>query len=333
MNQNFEHLVIGGLQRSGTSLLRAILGSHSEISIYQWDLVLLTKFSKIYSDKVLNTNTRKELISDVINHSKQKAADTNLHENDFKHLINLESSSPDFFFEFYSNFLSLYLKKTKGSYVGLKTPENEFFAPIIYKNFPKTKFIQVIRNPLDIAVSLKRIKSDVWGGSVNYFSHIQKWKKSVERSKINSILYPNQYLTIKYEELISNPSEIVIKICKFLNVDFQEEMLNMKDHPGWKGSNSSFQNENKEYVFKTESINRYQDLLPEHIQSYYFYFLYENLKNFGYVSKQVKIPYIKVIHYNATCTINNIKERLMDIILRSKLYQPLKLIRRKYIRN
>ena len=37
MNKDFEHIVIGGLQRSGTSLIRAILGSHWK-SFYQWDL-------------------------------------------------------------------------------------------------------------------------------------------------------------------------------------------------------------------------------------------------------------------------------------------------------
>lgn len=325
MNKDFEHIVIGGLQRSGTSLIRAILGSHPEISIYQWDLGLWTKFSIIYRDKKLSTTAQKKLIQEVINHPKQKASVINLHESDFSSILKSKYLTKEFFYIFYTEFLHLYLKKSKGSYVGLKTPENEFYSPIIFRKFPKTKFIHIIRNPLDVAVSLKKIKHDSWGGSVNYFSHIWKWKKSADLLSENSKLFPQNYYTIKYEDLIINPKGVVTDICRFLNIDFQKEMLDMNNHPGWEGNNSSYKKNNIKSL-NTESINRYKDILPEHIQNIYFYFLNEQLKNLGYSTQKVTISFQKIFQYKVNAVIENMKIKLFSYTMRSILYRPLKLI-------
>ena len=114
-----------------------------------------------------------------------------------------------------------------------------------FQKISKTKIHSHYKKSIRSFVSiLKKIKHDSWGGSVNYFSHIWKWKKSANLLIENSKLFPQNYYTIKYEDLIINPKDVVTDICRFLNINFQKEMLDMNNHPGWEGNNSSYKKNN-----------------------------------------------------------------------------------------
>ncbi|PLW99706.1 MAG: hypothetical protein C0594_16750 [Marinilabiliales bacterium] len=329
MDRNFEHFVIGGLQRSGTSLLRAILGSHSDITVYQWDLELWTKFSTIYYNKALNQPKQKRLVQDVLNHPKHTTAQIRLREKEFSSLMKAYKTRNNntFFVDFYREFLKLYLDKTDGSLIGLKTPENEFYTEAIFKEFPKTKFIHIIRNPLDVAVSLKKAKSRWWGGSMNYYSHVRKWKRSIEIAEKNKKQYPNQYCIIKYEDLISNTEKVVQEICALLGVDYQESMLKMEGHPGWKGHNSSAQQDTKiDKKFHSKSVDQYKDKLPQKVKQLYFSYLASHLRKFGYSAKAEEVPFNEDLKYKINYLIDLMKTSIMRFLMRSWLYHPLKRI-------
>lgn len=325
MIDNFEHIVIGGQQRSGTSLVRAIVGSHSKISIFQWDLPLWLKFSEIYSGRDLNHQQKKRLIFDVLNHKKVQLIDYNIHIDEFNSLLESdEDFSSHFFDAFYQCFLNVYLEKANKKIIGIKTPENEFHTEDIFTKFPKTKFIHVLRNPLDVAVSLKEAKNKWWGGKINYNSHIRLWNKSAETALKNLKQYPDNYLVIKYEDVIENPTDLAKRICSFLNVDFEEKMLEMGDQPGWTGSNSSFKKKKGESNFKSTSINRYEEQLPKKTQDLYFHFLNEHLKYFGYPHKEVSLSSNNLMEYQINNVLESAKEKGTRVIRRSFLYLPLK---------
>lgn len=323
MSVDFEHIVIGGQQRSGTSLVRAIIGSHSDISIFQWDLTLWPKFSEIYADKPLSHSKKKELIQGVLAHKKVIQTDVSFQLSEFNEILNSAEDSTKFFYEFYETFLNLYIKKTNRKIPGLKTPENEFYAHRIFSNFPKTKFIHVVRNPLDVAVSLKGAKDKWWGGKINYLSHIRLWKNSAQLALSNSKLYPQNYLVIKYEDVVQNQKETILKVCNFLEVDFEPQMLAMKNHPGWKGHNSSFKN-SKSKTGKSSPINRYKQQLPEEIQNQYFFFLKQELQDLNYESENSEISTFNKLKYEINSVSDSITEKTLRMIRRSVLYKTVK---------
>lgn len=62
---------------------------------------------------------------------------------------------------------------------------------------------------------------------------ISDWKKYYERSLVllEKFVPPERRLHVKYEELVQHPRVELMRICKFLGIDFQEAMLDFAAQP------------------------------------------------------------------------------------------------------
>jgi len=90
--------------------------------------------------------------------------------------------------------------------------------------FPEAKYIHLLRDPRDVAVSTIPMG---WAGNV-YFG-VDGWIET-ERSWDRLALKTEKYRTleIKYEDLVLTPRETLRNVCNFLNIDFDTAML---DYP------------------------------------------------------------------------------------------------------
>lgn len=235
-------IYIGGIQRSGTSLVRAIVGSHSDISVFQYDLQLWIKYFSIYRRRTFSKTTALEVFKVILGSEKYRQSESSRSISHFEKLL---ASVPkehfkvaDLFDLFLMDDALLHGKQLPA----LKTPFNEFFARDIFAHRPETRFIHVIRNPLDAAVSFERIKKDDWGGRISFHEHVWQWKRSVAIAKEMKSRFPNQYLIVRYEDVASDLVKAGHQFADFLDVDYEESMHSMTGHPGWSGSNSSFGN-------------------------------------------------------------------------------------------
>ncbi len=322
---DFEHIVIGGQQRSGTSMVRALVGSHPKIAIYELDLTFWPRFSEVYADRKLSQKEKEELIRSVVSHEKVTKAHIGFKWEEFRDFAaSYQQPEEEFFYAFYVRFLELYRAKREREIVGLKTPFNEFYFSKIIRVFPKTKFIHVVRNPLDVAVSLKEAKKRWWGGKIDYHSHIRLWKKSAQMAIENLERYPARYFVIKYEDIVFQPEESVKNMCAFLEVDFEPDMLQMNNHLGWDGTNSSFGRETGASTFRKDAINRYKKKMDPKIRDEYYYFLKKYLEYFGYDQEDVSIGGVTKLDYALTDVKEAAKEKLIYRIRRSPLYPVLK---------
>ncbi len=165
-------IFIAGLQRSGTSLMRGIIGSHPTVAIFQWDLPLWTSFYDRYKYKNLDDVTIWcQLIQEILSHTKVQEASIILDRNAIFKAVDGESHvACGVIFE---HILRQYATQVGRPRWGLKTPNNEFYAEAIFKAYPNAKMIHMIRDPRDVAVS---IKSTGWGWNIT--EHIQLWKRS-----------------------------------------------------------------------------------------------------------------------------------------------------------
>lgn len=327
--RKFEHVVIGGIERSGTSLIRAVIGSHPDIAIYQWDLMLWTKFFNIYKNKKFTKKDIEIAVNEILNHPKTKNCDVNFSKKIF--IEELEKQEPVYFENIYELFLKYYSAENDKEYVGLKTPFNEFYSNDIFKSFPKTKFIHVIRNPLNVAASLKEAKKKWWGGKVNSYFHIHSWKKSAQLAIKNKRKFNDQYFILKYEDFVNQPKTISKELCEFLEIPFYEEMLEMKGHPGWKGNNSSF---NSEKVvpskIQSKNKNKFDKGLKTTTKRKYLYLLKNLLDEFDYECKKPDINLVKSTFISLKFKFNSFLYELMHAAIQkiqsSIFYHPIKKI-------
>ena len=68
-------IVIGGAQRSGTSLLRSIVGSHSKVAMFPYDLRLWTYFGARHSGQNLSLEQAESLLRGILSDKKALMAD------------------------------------------------------------------------------------------------------------------------------------------------------------------------------------------------------------------------------------------------------------------
>ena len=102
---------------------------------------------------------------------------------------------------------------------------NYMYCPIISCYFPKAKIINCMRNPLDNILSIYRANflnqsfsfslPDISNLYINYFETMEEYK-----SKFNEYIYD-----YNYEDMIENPNNIIPKIIKWLDWDWNDKYL------------------------------------------------------------------------------------------------------------
>ena len=92
--------------------------------------------------------------------------------------------------------------------------------------FPKAKLIHLIRDPRDVARSSIGMG---WAGNVYYgVDHWIETEKSWKR--LQKKIAPEQFLELRFEELILSPEIILQRICEFIGVPYSGSMLNYADN-------------------------------------------------------------------------------------------------------
>lgn len=123
------------------------------------------------------------------------------------------------------------------AYAGLawKEPNTHIFVPQLAKAFPKLKYIHVIRNGFDMALSRNKNQLRNWG---KFFGIQQKDDEVVERTQLRFWIAANQrmvdfgrdhmtdrFLLLNYDALCVNPEAEIAKLCTFLGVDIDKLQL------------------------------------------------------------------------------------------------------------
>ena len=132
--------------------------------------------------------------------------------------------------------LAQYLREGGGSdrilAIGDKTPENAIAMGLLNDMYPVSKFVHVIRDGRDAAVSgwahvRRQGGSDQFtsfGAYVEYFAEYH-WVPYITCAREAGKRFPDRYLEIRYENLHDNPAQEVQRILDFLEVDMSGEAI------------------------------------------------------------------------------------------------------------
>lgn len=105
-----------------------------------------------------------------------------------------------------------------------KTPDHLFSAYAIRSYFPQARFLCVLRDGRDAALSLRRVP---WGPGDDLWACAQRWWVSAWRAAELLRRWPPTVIrAVRYEELVENPERICRSMCEFIGEDFSPEMLN-----------------------------------------------------------------------------------------------------------
>lgn len=154
----------------------------------------------------------------------------------------------------------------------------DFFNEINH-DFPNAKFVWMVRDPRDMALSWN--KSPVHRGDVVRAAKI--WQVNQSETLKLYHQFPNKILLVKYEDLIRNQNKELKRICEFLDIEFEERMLNY--HEKKISKENAVQTDNwknlKKSILKDNSKKYLKSLRKEQIQ-FVEYVCYEEMGKLDY---------------------------------------------------
>lgn len=204
-------IFIGGIRRSGTSLLRAIIGSHPHVAFYPYDLSLFTYYHHKYNVVDLrdpcNASQFFEQVESAVDLKDPNPIVCMLEIRQSFYRLPQHEKSVGFALE---SILRNYAQAFKRPRFGLKIPYQEFVADEIFSQFPDARIVQIVRDPRDISASHAAYDHGAWvKKTYTDDALIRDWLDSSTIAARNLEKYPGHYLVSRYEDLVLNPKATV----------------------------------------------------------------------------------------------------------------------------
>ena len=205
-----------GFQRSGTTMLRLMLNNHPRLAVPHESGFITVFYRRLaeYGDLNRRENAAR-LLEDI---SRYHLVQRGGHVVDIDEIL---ASPISTYADLVSAIFSVYAKHKGKARWGDKTP---FYTPdvdILWKLFPGSRIVHLVRDGRDTAVSMRGIS---WGSrSIARLAEDWRWKTTVAH-KVGSVL-GEHYLEVRYEDLVRNPEQTLRTICSFLQEPYCQEML------------------------------------------------------------------------------------------------------------
>ncbi len=214
---DYEFIFLTCGARGGAALLSSILNAHSKIS-FSADKIKFFTFVKERYPKLNKLNVE-HLFKEMKLRLKIRF-NINLDIDMCKSLINSNFTHKNLY---KAIMLSAYKMDKDSKFLGECENMSWKHVPFFLNKFDKAKAISIIRDPRDVLYSFK--KNTIAKGN-DYLVNIFNTKGLMQNSIKYMQRYKDKFHIIKFEQLKKNETYEIKKICNFIGVDFEENMLN-----------------------------------------------------------------------------------------------------------
>jgi hypothetical protein len=305
-----DKVFIVGCGRTGSTLLREILNKSEQVCISP-ETYFLRRFSKVGIKKklrdfgdLLDDENVKKLIDYLYSLEKLRRVfgswgwlSRSVDKQYFtRRLLESDRSERAIFSLVMQSYAEVKGGNADDLILGDKTPTHLYYVPTLLEWFPGAKIIHTFRDPRGIIVSkLKKVEKGLEGPQVR-FSYLPEWlldplitpievmhitKFWFDAARLHAKyeqLYPRQYHLVRFEDLITEPEKQIRQICDFLNIEFENAMLDEINIVG-----SSYQTERRGPAgIDKKAIDRWREHINPLIRVWFSVSGRKQLKKFGY---------------------------------------------------
>lgn len=205
-------IFIGGMFKSGTTLLRAMLGQHSAIASgletywFDWDWA------------ARDSENMRMMIGRLAHFFDMSAAEVTA--------MAMASASAE---KFLDTLLSEVARRERKRRWAEKTPGNIANADRIWAAWPDAQMVHIIRDPRDVFASLVEAKK--WDSADEF---ADRWISTIGRGqRLLATINPSaqSYLSIRYETLIAAPEATMRRVIDFLGEAWEEGVAQFSGRP------------------------------------------------------------------------------------------------------
>ena len=208
-----------GCPRSGTTLLQSLIVAHSQIASFPESKF----FQKVIASRCVyrRFNLAPPSARKIFN-----CFFDDIDKPELKSLLPWYAISiPQYVDSFIAALDTVTIEQNK-SYWLEKTPEHLRRINAIEKLVDEPKFIHIVRNGANVVASLYEMTQkypEIWGQPRELSQYVTRWRNDVLITS-SHLHKPNHFL-VRYENLLSDPSATLSKVCTFLEIPCEESML------------------------------------------------------------------------------------------------------------
>ncbi len=213
--RRYRKLFITGCAKSGTTWLVKLLNGHPQVVAdgegrFAWRLFSLLEqaANQFNQDQQIVTGSPLGMITgDDFAMMMRSASDNVLHR-----YLTASGKSPH-----------------RVQVIADKTPQHVFNTPILNAMYPGCRFINIVRDPRDVATSaLFHLGKDTKQSKEEYVDAFinRSWRGSVEAAlEAEKTLGSETFLNVRYEDLHADPEQTIRRCLTHLEVDASEETI------------------------------------------------------------------------------------------------------------
>jgi hypothetical protein len=212
---------IVGVGRSGTTLLRMMLDTHSEMAIppethFVPELILACERLRVSPER---------LTDQVVNDRHRRWGDFGIAEREYLERLRAipHLNAADAIRAFYE----LYAEHVGKPRWGDKTPDYVKRMRRINRSLPEVHFVHVIRDGRDVALSHNRRieqRGEKSRQPVPAAEMARRWRKRVGKARDDAPRL-GHYLELRYEDLVTGTESSLRQVCEFIGLPWDAAML------------------------------------------------------------------------------------------------------------
>jgi len=300
-----EFVSIVGSSRSGTTLMRRILNKSSQIAIsYENHFLghIIKSEGAIYKFRKFGNLSKNQNVFNLTDY---------IYSGEFEKDSKYRGVSPhwkwiiqninkDLFLEKVLNsdrneralfiiIMQLYAEFYNKPLIGEKTPIHIRHVNQLFNWFPNGRIIHLLRDPRAVYVSeLRRRKNKPISKPYKQLKHSpllfkffiliqttvlcnESFRKAIKYKQ----KYQKNYLILRFEDLVMNPQSTIEKVCKFIGIQFEEDMMDQKV------ISKGFQEGQK--GFDRYASKRWEKHIERPVNKWFLLLFYQQLKKIGYL--------------------------------------------------
>lgn len=294
-------IFINGFQKSGTTLLLALLDGHPQLVVFPEELHFFQNvmFARD-KEKAIRQQTGFKMFLPQGNTQRWSPGESTFREGypefdskEFdrrvKKTFQDHKSDRDLLLQLIEAFAQVdHVDPTRKSHWVSKTPRDEIFFPVMSSMFGnEVKLVFIVRDPRDVYLSISK-KRDMVGessirnskGLINFSIY---WKTQVNRVMHLQQKHKNMGV-FRFEDLLVDTEKTLRRLCEFLEIDFYSDLLQPTRHGKPWGGNSVFSDGFE--ALSREPIGRFRKFLDPGRRAQLEQFLSKELVRLGYETSE-----------------------------------------------
>jgi hypothetical protein len=211
-------VIVVGAPRSGTTMLQLMLLAHHRIAVPPENRFILPTYARrLAFGDLRETGNRAALARFIVETKGHRIRDFGIRR---RRLVDEIVAGPPTLGSALGLVLKAYAERFDRARWGDKRPGYVHQLDVIHRLFPDAQIVHLVRDPRDVAGSLKTVP---WGNQDTHHS-AGRWHQAMALAADFDRRHPGTLVELRYEDLVADPEQTLRRLCTALGEEYDPAM-------------------------------------------------------------------------------------------------------------